>query len=293
MYRHTEATNAMSCSTRRMPVPVSSTKLRDNFAEALGLAHVETRGRLVEEQEAKGSRHGAGELDQPSLPGGEVARTRRRQRLYSAPRHCRPRSLGDLAPLAAASGDLAPWASGREEGLRAEGHVLCHRHGVEQLHPLERPSEPVRRTRRRGQVHQVLVAQPDLPGGRDHPGAGVERRGLAGAVGADEAGDGALGSVQGHVVYRDEPAEPHGQVLDGQLGESLGVMSAPPAWPAGTVARVTGRSARGCDRAPALALLGAAAEEGQVHAGHDRHGDGRQPEEGTFVVGQPGVADRR
>src|SRR5437660_431019 len=60
----------------------------------------------------------------------------------------------------------------------------------------------------------MMAADHDGPVARlGETGAGVERRRLAGAVGADQPRDPPLGSVQADAVYGDEAAEANGQVL--------------------------------------------------------------------------------
>ncbi len=59
---------------------------------------------------------------------------------------------------------------------------------------------------------------------RDH----VERRRLAGAVRADEADDGAVGDVEGHVVERRDAAEPKARVLEREH-QSAACSERPPA----------------------------------------------------------------
>ena len=81
-----------------------------------------------------------------------------------------------------------------------------------------RPSRGIRKpsicSSRTGPFLPWKVSWPD--GRPVEAGQAVEHRGLAGAVRADDGGDLALGGDEIEVVDRDQPAEPHGQVLDPQ-----------------------------------------------------------------------------
>src|SRR5581483_11140995 len=93
------------------------------------------------------------------------------------------------------------------------------------------------------------VAEADGPGGRDGTGTGVERRRLAGAVGADEPGDLAGGGVEVDVADGDEAAEADGQVAGRQPHRCRrSGHEAPPVPSASRRAQATGRSRRASRR---------------------------------------------
>ena len=94
----------------------------------------------------------------------------------------------------------------------------------ELLHELQRPSHCLRRPRRDavGQVEQrgrpvarrerTAVLQDHAAVDREHTAQTLEQRGLARAVGTDEAEDFPLADREGHVVQRGQPAVPLGQI---------------------------------------------------------------------------------
>src|SRR5690606_10964055 len=81
-------------------------------------------------------------------------------------------------------------------------------------------------------VHQLLhpagtVPHHHAPLGRlVEPGDAIEDGGLAGALGPDQGGDVAAANLEGQVVYRDQPPETHGQMLDGENRIALPVAAA-------------------------------------------------------------------
>ena len=74
MCSQTSITSAMSCSTSRSPAPRSATTSLEDLAEPLGLGRVEARRRLVEQQHVELAGQRPGELDEPTLTGGEQRR---------------------------------------------------------------------------------------------------------------------------------------------------------------------------------------------------------------------------
>ena len=98
-----------------------------------------------------------------------------------------------------------------------------------------------------GQTVEAMRPEADLPRvGRDEPADGVEERGLAGAIGPDEAGDGAGCDVDGAPGERRHAAEALGDV-DHREQRARGVMArilsedavlSSPLWPSPPRARV-------------------------------------------------------
>ena len=92
--------------------------------------------------------------------------------------------------------------------LAAHHHVLQHRHGGKQFDILERSAD----ARLDGQQR---IAEPDLAGRRRNDRVDeVQRRGLAGAVRADEGVDLALLHVNGEVIDRNKALEALDEMLN-------------------------------------------------------------------------------
>jgi len=160
-------TSATSCSTSRMPIPSSVVRPDEDLAEGVGLRFVEAR---------RGARRGGGTGNCPAMaraistrrrwPGGEVADGDGRQVGDPAALQRCFRPSGGTPPVSWRV--AAAWRHHRSPARRASrprATFLQHRHGVEELHPLERPAEtgvgPVRRAgavegcgRRAGQCRQ-------------------------------------------------------------------------------------------------------------------------------------------
>ena len=95
----------------------------------------------------------------------------------------------DVPPAIAASRPSATFSSTRER--------------VQQLRTLEGPPEAAAGTPAGPGARHVVAVQQDPPAGRAHEArAGVERGGLAGAVGADQAGDAAARRLEAQPVDR-------------------------------------------------------------------------------------------
>ena len=62
----------MSCSTRSMPHAPAGHHLGEDAAEVLGFGCVQTGGGLVEEDHVERSGQDPGQLDQATLPGGDL-----------------------------------------------------------------------------------------------------------------------------------------------------------------------------------------------------------------------------
>ena len=99
--------------------------------------------------------------------------------------------------------------------LAAHHHVLQHRHGGKQLDILERAAD-ARLDGLKGRLAgQQRIAEPDLAGRRRNDRVDeVQRRGLAGAVRADEGMDFALLHVNGEVIDRNKALEALDEMLN-------------------------------------------------------------------------------
>ena len=210
-------TSPMSCSTTRMVTPRS--RMRDQQPRQLGgLAHVEAGGRLVEEQQVRVGRQGAGQLDgraagrrrgsgRPARPGwptpttSSASRARRAMATLLAPGRGQVEQAGHepgAAPHVGADHDVLQRGHAGEEpevlegaGHAAGGH-LVRRPAVER-HALE--------------PHLARV-------GDGHAGEQVEEGRLAGAVGTDDRLDAPGPDVEAHLPDGLDPAEALGDATD-------------------------------------------------------------------------------
>ena len=95
------------------------------------------------------------------------------------------------------------------------GHQQVFQHGelLEKAHVLEGAHQAVTGHLMAGLAGDLVAIQPDAaPGGPVEPADAVEDGGLAGAVGADDAEDLAIGDVEADVVDGGEAAEATGDV---------------------------------------------------------------------------------
>src|SRR5262249_15836116 len=164
----------------------------DHLAQLRG---VEAGHPLVEEEEPRPRGEGARALEPLAEPDGQRASRARGEGLETA-------EGNDPTRLLARRGD------GREPGQRADHHVVLDGEIAEGLHDLEGPAEAARADLMRGQPRDVVAVEDDPSlvrrvEARDD----VEERGLAGAVGPDDAHDLAGGRAQGDVANGGQPAE--------------------------------------------------------------------------------------
>ena len=194
MWCSTSTTVSFSSSrSRRMKVASSSTS---SWLSPPAGSSSRSEPRLRDER--------AGELDPLQRP----ERQARRRAVGVRPRCRRTRASRARGARTARSG----WK--RRHRVRADEHVLEHRHRREELDVLERARDPelddaARRRVQQGAAVEDDVARVEAVEPRDH----VERRRLAGAVRPDQAGDRALLGVEGDVVQGDDAAEAQRRVL--------------------------------------------------------------------------------
>ena len=105
--------------------------------------------------------------------------------------------------------------------LAAEGpaqhDVLARGHAGEDAHELEGPGHPRATHPERWRMEELAAVEPDGPGlGGDLAGDEIEHRGLARAIGPDEADDGAGRHVERQVTNGDQAAERLAQTADPQ-----------------------------------------------------------------------------
>ena len=205
----------MSCSTSKMPRPRSATALVRISPKRSGLGTVEARGRLVEQQHVERPGEHPRQLDHPALPyrqqpGLEVGQRSDAGELdgvLDSPVHRRPLGRG--------THQLTDGIGSGHRRLPAEGHVLPHGEGREQLDPLERAAESEAGPTGRPEGRDITPVQHDLSLLRLHQaGARVERGRLSCAVGADEARDASHGRGEAHVLTSPDAAVTDRQPTD-------------------------------------------------------------------------------
>ena len=150
---------------------------REQLEQARRLGLVHARRRLVEQKEGRRRGERAGDLDAPLVAVAEAAGERLGARTKA--------ELGEQAV-----GDRARRRPAQAAGDRAGLDVLAHGQVPEQPHDLERPGDAPRRDLARRQPGDVLAAAQHPPLGRlQLAGQDVHERGLARAVGSDQAED--------------------------------------------------------------------------------------------------------
>src|SRR5215471_1047127 len=176
----------------------------DQLREVADLLVVEPSGGLVEEQQTRAGRERARELD--ALERAERKPRRRRGReLREVER------IEDLLRLAARS----PVECEARVHVRADEHVLEHRHVRTELEVLERPRDAEAHDAIRGLAQHVLAVEAHGAAVRPvEPRDDVERRRLAGAVRPDQAGDLSVVDGERQLVEREDSAEAPTDVLD-------------------------------------------------------------------------------
>src|SRR5690606_8911810 len=178
----------------------------------------------VQAQQPRPRAHGARNLEPALVAVGQAAGRVVRARLEADAREPVARALDRLR----LGGAIAPAAEEAADGIERSAHesvvlrhdqVLERGHGREQADVLERAHHAGARD---AHVAQALEAQRlsaaiqgEAAGARAvEAGEAVEHGGLAGAVGADDGGDGARVGAKREVVDRGHALEAHAQPLD-------------------------------------------------------------------------------
>ena len=99
-------------------------------------------------------------------------------------------------------------------------HVVEHAHVHEDAKVLERTRRAKARGRGRIELGNILVPEPyGAAGSTLQPADGIEQRGLAGTVRADERGDAPFFDRDRNLAYGFQATEVHRHVVDPQEGE--------------------------------------------------------------------------
>ena len=179
-------------------------------AQHVDLVVVEARGRLVEQQQLGAAGERAGELDALAHREGQPPGGQARMGLEV---HERDQLLGALGDAALLGLRLRQAQRVGEEARRgaavaADLDVVEHRHAVEQRHVLEGAADADARDGMARLAEDGAALEQDVAVvGHVEARQAVEERGLARAVGADQAGDLAGRHVEGDAVQRHDAAE--------------------------------------------------------------------------------------
>ena len=189
----------------------------DQRTEPLDLLGRQAGGRLVEHQESRPQHQGAGDLDEAQLAVLQAVGTHVGQRFETHGRKRLHRRLAQQLLVAAIARQRQHrLGEGRLAVHRAADHdVLEHRGGAHDARRLERAGNAVvgagmRLVERHVGAVQLHRAGLGLVVARDH----VQRRGLAAAVGADQAMDLARADFQVEPIDRPHAAEMQRDVLE-------------------------------------------------------------------------------
>src|SRR5262249_24218182 len=200
------------------------------LVELGAFARVEAGGGLVEAQQHRVGAHRARDLDAPLLAIGQVAGgvIRASQQADAVEPEFRlvgRRRFGMPVDREAEQAEDGQAGCLHQRIMLSDQQILEHGHAGEQADILEGAGDA--RELGDAEVEQALeqigrtvrMGEPDHPDARMiEAGDAVEDRGLAGAVGSDERGDVSAFGREAEIVYRDEAAEPHAQVLDREDG---------------------------------------------------------------------------
>ena len=202
----------------RMPRPSSGDQRREHVAEVLGLGPVEPRGRLVEEEQARSTGDGTGELDQPPLAGRQVGGALRRR--GAAIPHRSMASKAAARTVAVSPGRARRWRQGVRPASRASRPRATLSKTVRESYSSIRW-----KVRPRPELGPGLGAHAgDVVAEEEDPavvrpvetGADVEGGRLARPVGSDQSGDAAERRGEADTVRRGEAAETDDQTFDAQ-----------------------------------------------------------------------------
>ena len=172
----------MSWSTSSMGIPRSTTS-RSRCPERDRFVRVESGCRLVEQQQLRPCRQGSGDGHHLALALGELGRQGVGELAEREPLECFVDRL-DVADLAGE--ELLDRLQRRRVTCR-DREVLAHGEVVEQLGRLPRPGETAQRTYVRLRSGDISPVDADRSPMGHEPRDGVDERGLAGAVRADQA----------------------------------------------------------------------------------------------------------
>ena len=131
--------------------PKSTRQLPDHLAERADLLVVQPAGRLVEQEQARRRDERAGELDPLQRP--------EREPRGGPAGDVRDADVLDHLVRAGAGGALG---AGAEAAVRADEHVLEHRHRLEELDVLEGAGDPALDDLERRRLQQALALEAEV-----------------------------------------------------------------------------------------------------------------------------------
>ena len=172
----------------------------------------QTEGRLVEQHQLRPHHQRAAD----------------RQHLLLAARHgagLLVRALAQPREIAVDALDIGGDAGAVAARHGAELQVLLDRHAAEGAAPFRHMGDAEPRALLRRFSGERLAGEDDLAGGLDHAGQRAQRRGLAGAVGAEKGGDVALDDVEVDPVQDLRRAVEGAELSGGEQGPAHRLMS--------------------------------------------------------------------
>ena len=191
--------------------------LAQDIHKLAALTRVQARGGLVEQDELRRRHQRAAKLADLLAAIGQIVDGLVAQMIHADGVEHLARLLAQDAFLAVAAAQVDDEAEHVVGNilLAAHHHVLQHRHGGKQFDILERSAD-ARLDGLKGRLAgQQRIAEPDLAGRRRNDRVDeVQRRGLAGAVRADEGVDFALLHVNGEVIDRNKALEALDEMLN-------------------------------------------------------------------------------
>ena len=225
---------------------------QQELVELGALARIEAGGRLVEAEQHRIGAHGAGDFEAPlrairQFAGRIVGAVEQAEAIEPGARLVERGALGgriggkaEHAEQRIARREHEPVVLGHQQIFQhrharkqadvlecaGDARLLRHqivRHALEQkqraIGPHDAALAAVGQSFERIPQRWVAMLQREPALGRlVKAGDAVEHGGLAGAVRPDQRGDGAALHLEGKIIDGDEPAEPHGQMLDAQHG---------------------------------------------------------------------------
>ena len=190
--------------------------LAEHVGEAIGLAAVESRGRLVEQQHVERPREDSAPV-RPCAAArspGAPSRTSSKGPTPASSIASRRRVV-DARAITSSSDELGVQPASGQRRFPPELHTLANRERVEEGRPLERASEPGSRPGGGAEPRDVATVELHAASRRvDETRTRVERGALPRPVGPDQPGDPARRRREAEAIDGEDASVPHGEVGD-------------------------------------------------------------------------------
>ncbi len=201
----------------REPEPVAN--LLDQGAERPDFLVIEAARRLIEQQQLGLAGQGARQLHAFLRAEGQVGDARARHRLQAEEAHQRLRfsQCGALLVLHRRQAQGIEEEAAVRAAMAPDHDVVQHRHGLEQGEVLEGAPDAERGDAVPGDPQERCAVEQDVAAATlVEARQAVEQRGLAGAVGPDQADDASGLDVEGDAIQRDDAAKAHAHAVHAQ-----------------------------------------------------------------------------